>query len=90
METVLEDPYILMTTEPISHPQDLMPTLDVVMKSPRPLVILAEKVDGGGARDARRRTTSTARSRPSRSRAPGFGHRRIHHLGDLAAFTGGR
>jgi chaperonin GroEL len=43
METVLEDPYILMTAEPISHPQDLMPTLDAVMKSPRPVVILAER-----------------------------------------------
>ena len=46
METVFEDPYILMTNRPISQPQDLMPTLDKVMKSPRPLVILAEKVDG--------------------------------------------
>jgi chaperonin GroEL len=46
METVLEDPYILMTAEPISHPQELMPALDAVMKAPRPLLILAEKVDG--------------------------------------------
>ena len=46
METVFEDPYILMTTKPISHAQDLLPALDQVMKAPRPLVILAEKVDG--------------------------------------------
>jgi chaperonin GroEL len=89
METVLEDPYILMTAEPISHPQDLMPTLDAVMKSPRPLVILAEKVDGSAlgmlvANNQHRTLDAVA------IRAPGFGHRRIHHLGDLAAFTGGQ
>src|SRR5919109_4565011 len=89
METVLEDPYILLTAEPISHPQDLMPTLDAVMKSPRPLVILAEKVDGSAlgmivANNQHRTLDAVA------VRAPGFGHRRIHHLGDLAAFTGGQ
>jgi chaperonin GroEL len=89
METVLEDPYILMTAEPITHPQDLMPTLDVVMKSPRPLVILAEKVDGpalGMIVTNNQHHTLDAVA----VRAPGFGHRRIHHLGDLAAFTGGQ
>jgi chaperonin GroEL len=89
METVLEDPYILMTAEPISHPQDLMPTLDAVMKSPRPLVILAEKVDGGAlgllVTNNQHRTLDAVAVR-----APGFGYRRIHHLGDLAAFTGGQ
>jgi chaperonin GroEL len=89
METVLEEPYILMTAEPISHPQDLMPTLDAVMKAPRPLVILAEKVDGSAlgmlvANNQHRTLDAVA------VRAPGFGHRRIHHLGDLAAFTGGQ
>src|SRR4051812_4545148 len=89
METVLEDPYILMTAEPISHPQDLMPTLDAVMKSPRPIVILAEKVDGGAlgmlVTNNQHRTLDAVAVR-----APGFGHRRVHHLGDLAAFTGGQ
>jgi chaperonin GroEL len=89
METVLDDPYILMTAEPISHPQDLMPTLDVVMKAPRPLVILAEKVDGSAlgmlVTNNQHRTLDAVAVR-----APGFGHRRIHHLGDLAAFTGGQ
>ena len=46
METVFDDPYILLTNKPIAHIQDLMPTLDAVMKSPRPLVIFAEKVEG--------------------------------------------
>ena len=46
METAFDDPYILLTNKPIVHIQDLMPTLDAVMKSPRPLVIFAEKVEG--------------------------------------------
>jgi chaperonin GroEL len=88
METVFEDPYILMTCEPISHAQDLLPALDRVMKQPRPLVVLAEKVDGSAlgmlvANNQHRTIQAVA------VRAPGFGHRRIQHLGDLAAFTGG-
>jgi chaperonin GroEL len=88
METVFEDPYILMTNKPISHPNDLLPALDAVMKNPRPLVILAEKIDGGAlgmlvANNQHRTIEAVA------ARAPGFGHRRIQHLGDLAAFTGG-
>ena len=71
METVYEDPYIFMTTKPISAVQDLMPLLDQVMKEPRPLVILAEKVDGAAlgharaqrvARDARGRRRARARA----------------------------
>ena len=89
METVFEDPYILMTNKPISNVQDLMPALDQVMKDPRPLVILAEKVDGNAlgmlvANNQHRTIQAVA------VRAPGFGHRRIQHLGDLAAFTGGQ
>jgi chaperonin GroEL len=88
METVFEDPLILMTNKPISHPSDLLPALDQVMKEPRPFVILAEKVDGGAlgmlvANNQHRTIEAVA------ARAPGFGHRRIQHLGDLAAFTGG-
>jgi chaperonin GroEL len=88
METVFEDPHILMTNKPISHPNDLLPALDQVMKDPRPLVILAEKIDGGAlgmlvANNQHRTIEAVA------ARAPGFGHRRIQHLGDLAAFTGG-
>ena len=88
METVFENPHILMTNKPISDPRDLLPTLDLVMKDPRPLVILAEKVDGGAlgmlvANNQHRTIEAVA------ARAPGFGHRRIQHLGDLAAFVGG-
>jgi chaperonin GroEL len=88
METVFEHPYVLMTARPISDPRDLLPTLDLVMKNPRPLVILAEKVDGGAlsvlVANNRHHTIEAVAAR-----APGFGHRRIQHLGDLAAFTGG-
>src|SRR5882757_6716333 len=76
METVFEDPYILMTNKPISHAQDLLPALDQVMKAPRPLVILAEKIDGSAlgmlvANNQHKTLQAVA------VRAPGFGHRRI-------------
>ena len=59
------------------------------MKDPRPLVILAEERRRRRARHAGRQQPAPARSRRSRRARPGFGHRRIQHLGDLAAFTGG-
>jgi chaperonin GroEL len=88
METVFEDPLILMTNKPLKHPNDLLPALDAVMKDPRPLVILAEDITGGAlgmlvANNQHKTIEAVA------ARAPGFGHRRIQHLGDLAAFTGG-
>src|ERR1700742_2708511 len=88
METVYEDPLILMTNKPLKHPNDLLPTLDAVMKDQRPLLILAEDVSGGAlgmlvANNQHKTIEAVA------ARAPGFGHRRIQHLGDLAAFTGG-
>jgi chaperonin GroEL len=89
METVFEDPYILLTNRPISHPRDLMPALDLVMKSPRPLVVLAEKVDGA-ALGMLVQNNQHGTLQAVAVRAPGFGHRRIQHLGDLAAFTGGQ
>jgi chaperonin GroEL len=89
METVFEDPYILMTTKPISAVQDLMPALDAVMRSPRPLVILAEKVDGA-ALGMLVQNNQHGTLQAVAVRAPGFGHRRVAYLEDLAAFTGGR
>jgi chaperonin GroEL len=88
METVFEDPYILMTNRPISQPQDLMPALDRVMKSPRPLVVFAEKVDGA-ALGMLVQNNQHGTLQAVAVRAPGFGHRRVEHLGDVAAFTGG-
>jgi chaperonin GroEL len=88
METVFENPWILMTNKPLKHPNDLLPALDAVMKDPRPLVILAEDVSAGAlgmlVANTQHRTIEAVAVR-----APGFGHRRIQHLGDLAAFCGG-
>jgi chaperonin GroEL len=89
METAFDDPYILLTNKPIVHIQDLMPTLDAVMKSPRPLVIFAEKVDGA-ALGLIVQNNQHGTLKAAVVRAPGFGHRRIAHLHDLAAFTGGQ
>jgi chaperonin GroEL len=88
METVFENPYILMTTKPITHVQDLMPAIGQVMQSPRPLVVLAEKVDGAALGMLIQNTTHGTLEAVA-VRAPGFGHRRIAHLQDLAVFTGG-
>ena len=88
METVFDNPYILLTNKPIVHIQDLMPTLDAVMKSPRPLVIFAEKVDGA-ALGLLVQNNQHGTLKAMVVRAPGFGHRRVAHLHDLAAFTGG-
>src|SRR5205807_8260759 len=46
LEAVLDDPYILLCSEKITKVQQLMPLLDKVMRNPRPLVILAENVEG--------------------------------------------
>ncbi len=88
METVFENPYVLMTTKPISHPQDLMPAIGQVMQAPRPLVVLAEKVDGAALGMLIQNTTHGTLEAVA-VRAPGFGHRRLAHLQDLAVFTGG-
>jgi chaperonin GroEL len=89
METVLENPYILMTTKPIKHPNDLMPAIGQVMQSPRPLVVLAEKVEGA-ALGMLIQNTMHGTLEAVAVRAPGFGHRRLAHLQDLAVFTGGQ
>ena len=88
METVFDNPYILLSNKPIVHMQDLMPTLDAVMKSPRPLIIFAEKVEGA-ALGLLVQNNQHGTLQAVAVRAPGFGHRRIAHLNDLAAFTGG-
>jgi chaperonin GroEL len=88
METVFENPYILMTTKPITHPQELMPAIAQVMQSPRPLVVVAEKVDGAALGMLIQSTTHGTLEAVA-VRAPGFGHRRLAHLQDLAVLTGG-
>ncbi|HEY6762787.1 MAG TPA: chaperonin GroEL [Baekduia sp.] len=89
METVLDNPYVLMTSQPISTVQELMGAIGQVMRRPEPLIILAEKVDGaalGMLVQNNRHGTMEATA----IRAPGFGHRRIAYLEDLAAFVGGQ
>jgi chaperonin GroEL len=88
METVFENPYILMTTKPINHPQDLMPAIGQVMQDPRPLLVVAEKVDGA-ALGMLIQNTKHGTLEAVAVRAPGFGHRRLAHLQDLAILTGG-
>jgi chaperonin GroEL len=89
METVLENPYVLMTTQPISTVQELMGAIGQVMRRPEPLIIVAEKVDGA-ALGMIVQNNQHGTMEATAIRAPGFGHRRVAYLGDLAAFTGGR
>jgi chaperonin GroEL len=89
METVLENPYVLMTTGPISTVQELMGAIGQIMRRPEPLIILAEKVDGA-ALGMLVQNNQHGTMEATAIRAPGFGHRRIQYLEDLAAFTGGR
>ncbi len=89
METVLENPYVLMTTQPISTVQELMGAIGHVMRRPEPLIIVAEKVDGA-ALGMLVQNNQHGTMEATAIRAPGFGHRRVAYLGDLAAFTGGR
>ncbi|MFF0793695.1 chaperonin GroEL [Streptomyces spiralis] len=89
METVFENPYILLTNEKISAVQTLMPLLEQVTRTGSPLVILAETVQGPAlGMLVTNNVHDTFKS--VAVRAPGFGHRRVAELEDLAAFTGGR
>jgi chaperonin GroEL len=88
MEAVLENPYILLTNERITQVQTLMPVLELVTRTQRPLVIFAETVDGPAlGMLVANNVHDTFRSIVVRS--PGFGHRRLAELEDLAAITGG-
>ncbi len=88
MEAVLEQPLILLTNKKISQVQELMPTLEVAKRAGRPLVVIAEDVDGpalqllvGGNMHKTMQSVVV--------RAPGFGHRRVAELEDLAVALGG-
>jgi chaperonin GroEL len=88
LEAVLDDPYILLCSEKITKVQQLMPLLDKIMREPRPLVIVAEAVEGTAL-------SMLVHNHVNRVfqcvavRAPGFGDRRLHKLEDIAAVTGG-
>lgn len=88
MEAVLEDPYILLCAHKISKVQDLMPLLDKIMRDPKPLVIIAETVEGS-ALSMLVHNHRNGTFQATAVQAPGFGDRRLHKLEDIAAITGG-
>ena len=88
LEAVVDDPYILLCAEKITQVQQLMPMLDKVMKAPRPLVIIAENLEGT-ALSMLVHNHVNGIFQCVAVRAPGFGDRRLHKLEDIAAFTGG-
>ncbi len=88
LEAILDDPYILLCSEKITKVQQLMPLLDKVMRAPRPLVILAENVEGT-ALSMLVHNHVNGIFQCVAIRAPGFGDRRLHKLEDIAALTGG-
>jgi chaperonin GroEL len=88
LEAVLDDPYILMCSEKITKVQELMPILDKVMRDPRPLLLIAENVEGTAlSMLVHNHVNGTFKA--CAVRAPGFGDRRLHKLEDLAAVVGG-
>jgi chaperonin GroEL len=88
LEAVLDDPYVLLCSEKITKVQQLMPVLDKIMREPRPLVILAENVEGS-ALSMLVHNHVNGIFQAVAVRAPGFGDRRLRKLEDIAAVTGG-